>query len=194
MGNNALIIVDVQRDFLPGGALGVPEGDKVIEPILGLINSNFYQFVFASRDWHPFNHSSFKENGGIWPTHCVAGTLGAELHNSILEIENAILITKGRNPEKEAYSAFDGFVHKEYSPLLADYLTKNNVARVDVVGLALDYCVASTAVSAVKNRFETHVWLDATRPVDFISASDAIAEMQRAGVTFEHYQFNLTEG
>jgi nicotinamidase/pyrazinamidase len=193
MSNNALIIVDVQNDFLPGGALGVPEGDKVIDPILGLVNSQFYHHVLASRDWHPLNHMSFVENGGQWPKHCVAGTNGAEIHPAISQLEDVTLITKGRNPEKEAYSAFDGFVHVEYSPLLPEYLTKKGASRVDVVGLALDYCVAATAVSAAQNRFETHVWLDATRPVEYITGCEAIADMQKLGVTFEFYQFHLTE-
>lgn len=193
MSKNALIIVDVQNDFIPGGALGVPEGDKVVEPILGLAHSGYYDFVFASRDWHPKNHMSFIDNGGQWPVHCVAGTNGAEFHPAIQKLKTAV-VTKGGNPDKEAYSAFDGFVHEEYSPLLADYLTNNEVVRVDVCGLALDYCVAATALSAVQNRFETHVWLDATRPVDYITGCEAIAEMDKADVKFDFYQFHLTEG
>jgi nicotinamidase/pyrazinamidase len=187
MSKNALVIVDVQKDFLPGGALGVPLGHEVIYPIKGLAHSGFYDFIFASRDWHPRNHMSFTENGGQWPAHCVAGTPGAELDEEIADLKYT-MITKGGNPDKEAYSAFDGFVHEEYSPLLADYLTNNEVTRVDVCGLALDYCVAATAISA-KNRFETHVWLDATRPVDFITGMEAIAEMDKLNIKFECYQF-----
>jgi nicotinamidase/pyrazinamidase len=194
----ALIIVDVQYDFLPGGALAVPDGDKIIDPILRLENSKFYDYVVCSADYHPKNHSSFIENGGQWPTHCIQGTKGATVEHSILAVSE-YYVQKGSNPEREAYSAFDGFVYAgrdiiyEHPPL-SEFLASKNVNRVDVCGLALDYCVAATAISAARNKFETHVWLDLTRPVDYISACEAITEMQAAGVTFNFYQFELTEG
>ncbi len=177
--NTALIIVDCQYDFLPGGALAVPDGNKIIDPILELVgeSKDYFSHIFASRDWHPPNHMSFTDNGGTWPPHCVAGTPGADIQDHILKL-NPILITKGRNPQFEAYSAFDGFVHQEYSPLLHDFLRQNDVRHVKVCGLALDYCVKATALSAQSHGFHTEVYLDLTRPVDWITGVEAIAALQ----------------
>lgn len=189
----ALIIVDVQHDFLPDGALGVAGGNQIIDPIAALVSAGRvsksttgynYDHVFASRDWHPTNHMSFIENGGIWPAHCVANTRGAEIHEQIQSL-NPRIITKGFNPEKEAYSAFDGFVEDKDSPLLHEHLLDNFVTTVDICGLALDYCVRATAMDAVKCGFNPTLFLDLTRPVEYLSGARAIETLVAHGVNID---------
>src|SRR5919204_3163904 len=102
----ALIVVDVQNDFCPGGALGVPDGDAVVEPINRLASDA--GFVIATRDWHPADHGSFAEQGGPWPVHCVAGTPGAELHHALDPTPIDAVIDKGQDPGTEGYSGFEG--------------------------------------------------------------------------------------
>lgn len=180
--SNALIIVDVQNDFLPGGALGVPDGDKIIEPLIKLNEDRKrydYDLILSSYDWHPKNHMSFVENGGPWPAHCVQNTHGAVIEERIADFSD-YWIEKGGNPEKEAYSAFDGFVYndtdgwKSKKPLLVDFLLDRHIEMVDVCGLALDYCVLATAMSAKREQFFTSVLLDLTRPVDYLTGARAI--------------------
>lgn len=192
--SNALIIVDVQNDFLPGGALGVTDGDKIIEPLIALKEDrkNFdYDMILASYDWHPKNHMSFAENGGPWPAHCVQNTEGALLRSEISIIAD-FFIEKGGNPEREAYSAFDGFVYgypaidyDDKKPLLADFLADSNIESVDVCGLALDYCVLATAMSAKREGFFTSVFLDLTRPVDYLTGARAIETLAAHNVQLD---------
>lgn len=182
--SRALIIVDVQRDFLPSGALGVDAGQEIIRPIMKI--SSEYDYVYASRDWHPSNHMSFAENGGVWPRHCVANTSGAEIDSDLAGTYDWV-VTKGFNPEREAYSAFDGYVDfksggKGKSPTLTEHLRYNDVDEIDVCGLALDYCVKATAIDSVKASFKTRVLLDLTRPVDYITGMEAIEDMYLYGV------------
>ena len=170
---DALIIVDLQNDFCPGGALAVLDGDLIVPVVNELINR--FSKVFATQDWHPPNHISFKEQGGIWPPHCVAGTVGAKLHPG-LKIQGEIRIRKGADPAKEAYSGFQGTD-------LAERLREAYIRRVFVCGLATDYCVKATAIDALKNGFDLVVLEDAVKGVE-VNPGDSEAafdEMRRAG-------------
>jgi nicotinamidase/pyrazinamidase len=158
---DALIIVDVQRDFLPGGALPVAGGDAVI-PVLNLYLEEFDRHglpIFATRDWHPPDHCSFRQQGGPWPPHCVAGSPGAELPSTLALPTGTEIISKATRPEADAYSGFEGTE-------LALRLRKLGCRRVFIGGLATDYCVRATAVDALKEGFEVIVLEDAIRPVD----------------------------
>ena len=175
---DALIIVDVQNDFCPGGALPVPEGDQVI-PVL---NDNMKIFtkanagIFATRDWHPPNHISFKAQGGPWPPHCVQNSKGAEFHPDLKLPSDTTIISKAMDPLKEAYSSFDGTE-------LANTLKTQGVTRVFVGGLATDYCVKNTVLDARKLGFETVLLLDATRGINLEpgDVAKAIDEMIKSG-------------
>jgi nicotinamidase/pyrazinamidase len=170
----ALIVVDVQNDFCPGGALAVPEGDQVIGSVNRLAATA--PLVIATRDWHPPDHGSFVEQGGVWPAHCVRDTPGAQLHPDLrLSIE--AIVDKGQARESDGYSAFE-------NPTLERLLRERDVDTVHVVGLALDYCVKATALDARQAGFKVVVDREATRPVD-VEPGDgerAVAELQAAGV------------
>lgn len=158
---DALLVIDLQVDFLPGGSLGVPEGHEVIAPINRLLAMYGQEKlpVFASRDWHPQNHISFKERGGPWPPHCVAGTRGAAFSSELALPGDAIVISKADTADVDAYSAFSGTG-------LADQLRERGVTRVAVVGLATDYCVLSTVTDALDEGFDTLIVPEAMRAVD----------------------------
>ena len=173
---DASILVDVQNDFCPGGALPVPEGHEVVPALNGLIK-RVRALTVATRDWHPPNHCSFTPQGGPWPVHCVAGTPGAEFHPALATDRVAHVISKATRPEEEAYSGFQGTG-------LADLLRKRGIRRVFVGGLATDYCVKATALDAAKSGFEVTVLEDAIRGVE-VHAGDcarALEEMKRAGI------------
>jgi nicotinamidase/pyrazinamidase len=179
---DALIIVDVQNDFCPGGALAVPEGDRVI-PALNFWIAEARRLnipIFASRDWHPADHISFKPQGGTWPSHCVQGSPGAEFHPSLELTPETVVINKGIQSEQDSYSAFGG-------TNLADRLRSMGVRRVWIAGLALDYCVKETALDARRNGFETHLIHEATRAVNVETddAAAALADLRDAGVEIE---------
>ena len=183
---SVLLIVDVQYDFCPGGALGVDEGDQVVEVINSIIPL-FDGRVITSQDWHPNNHSSFKENGGIWPPHCVAFTHGAALRSDINLSTNLAHIYKGVDANKEAYSAFDGGIVGNVvsqNTTVADFLKQSNITMVYITGIATDYCVKATALDAVANGFTTYVVTDACRGVAEQTSAEAVAEMLAAGVKF----------
>lgn len=170
---DALIIVDLQNDFCPGGALAVPGGDEII-PVVNNLAGRFNK-VFATQDWHPPDHISFKEQGGIWPPHCVAGTRGANLHSGLV-LGDAIYIKKGTDPKKEAYSGFQGTD-------LAQMFRDAGIRRVFVTGLATDYCVKATALDALKSGLNVIVVADAIRGVD-VNPGDsraALDEVRKAG-------------
>jgi nicotinamidase/pyrazinamidase len=169
----ALIAVDVQNDFLPGGALAVPAGDEVVAPLVAAAADA--DIVVASQDWHPADHCSFS-GPNAWPVHCVQGTRGAELHPEVEGIAHAIVM-KADDPAEDAYSAFQGTD-------LAAWLRDNGVTSVVVGGLALDYCVKATALDAQAAGFRTTVLLDATRAVNLSEgdAAAAVEEMQGEGV------------
>ena len=158
---DALIVVDVQNDFLPGGALPVPEGGEVIEPLNQYIEffASKGQPVFATRDWHPENHISFKENGGLWPRHCVQWSEGAQFAGDLKLPPDAFIINKGDRPELEAYSGFQG-------TLLNDLLKERGIKRVFIGGLATDYCVKNTVLGALNLGYVTFFLEDASRGVD----------------------------
>jgi nicotinamidase/pyrazinamidase len=176
--HDALLLVDVQGDFLPGGALGVPEGDRVV-PVLNryIALARKKQIpVFASRDWHPANHCSFKHRGGPWPPHCIAGTEGAQITPALELPADAVLVDKGTSEEADAYSAFNGTT-------LAGELRARGVKRILVGGLATDYCVLNTVRDALKESFEVVLLTDAIRAVD-VNAGDGVraeAEMLERG-------------
>ena len=175
MVRTALLIVDVQHDFLPGGALGVPAGDEVVAPLVAAAHEA--DLVVASRDAHPPDHVSFREQGGTWPVHCVDGTTGAELHPEIAALPPDRVVDKATRAETDAYSAFDGTD-------LASYLRDAAVERVLVGGLATDYCVRATALDAAAAGFTTAVLARACRAVD-VEPGDgvrALAELEVAGV------------
>ena len=171
----ALIVVDVQNDFCPGGALAVPDGDAVVEEINRLADDA--TFVVATRDWHPADHGSFAAEGGPWPVHCVRDTPGAELHPGIEASQIDVVVDKGQSRDTEGYSGFEG---TELERLLRD----RGVEQVDVAGLALDYCVKATALDARRAGFGVTVHRGATRAVD-VSPGDgdrAVEELLAAGV------------
>ena len=175
---DALIVVDVQRDFCPGGALPVPRGDEVI-PVLNEYLERFRRAgaaIYATRDWHPPNHKSFREYGGEWPPHCIQGTEGAEFHPNLKLPSDTLIISKATEPDKEAYSGFEGTNLKEI-------LESRGVKRVFVGGLATDYCVKSTVLDALKYGFEVFLLVDAVRGVDLQPGDSerAIEEMVRRG-------------
>jgi nicotinamidase/pyrazinamidase len=171
----ALVVVDVQNDFCPGGALAVPGGDEVVEPINRLAPD--YDVVVATRDWHPADHGSFAARGGPWPEHCVQGTDGAELHPGLDRGLIDRILDKGQAPDQEGYSAFEGTD-------LDEFLRERGVDTVHVTGLALDYCVRATALDARRAGFDVVVLRAATRAVEASpgDAEQAIADLRAAGV------------
>ena len=175
MPEEALIVVDMQRDFMPGGALPVPDGDKIIPRVNEYIRKFRERgaLIVATRDWHPENHVSFREQGGPWPRHCVQNTPGAEF---VVELPaDAVIISKATEPDKEAYSGFEG-------TNLAEILRENGVKRVYVCGVATEYCVKATALDAVRNGFETYLLRDAVRGITKEGELEALKEMEKAGV------------
>jgi len=175
---DALIIVDVQNDFCPGGALPVPDGDAVVEPINRLVEQ--MPFVVATRDWHPPNHLSFREQGGPWPVHCVHDSSGAQLHPKLQSAQIDAIVDAGREPEHEGYS---GFEHTDLERLLRE----RGIDTVHVAGLALDYCVKETGLDARRAGFDTVLHRDATRAINVEAGDDerALEELREAGVRIE---------
>lgn len=183
----ALIVVDVQNDFCPGGALAVEDGDAVV-PVL---NEWIRRFVAAGRpvvytqDWHPQDHCSFKEQGGIWPVHCVQGTHGADFHKD-LQVRG-VLFRKAFTSDAEGYSGFDGRLaqndHLETGVDLAAWLKEQGVRKVYVGGLATDYCVRATVLDALRHGLAAAVIRSGSRAVNVEPGDEdkAIADMQAAG-------------
>jgi nicotinamidase/pyrazinamidase len=166
----ALIVVDVQRDFCPGGALPVKEGDGIIEGTNRLI-SEFEKNglpVFFTRDWHPSDHCSFSSRGGPWPPHCVKNTPGAEFHPDLRVPKSAVIISKGTRKDVEAYSGFQGTD-------LAERLERLGVERLYVAGLATDYCVKATVLDGIANGFKVDIVGDCVKGVNMKSTSSASA-------------------
>jgi nicotinamidase/pyrazinamidase len=160
--NSALLFVDIQNDFCPGGALGVNEGDQII-PIVNSLTKKF-PFVVATQDWHPPDHISFKERGGPWPPHCVQGTKGAELHPEIDTKEIDMRLRKAFTSDKDAYSSFEAVDDAGRS--LDEVLKARGVRDLYIVGLATDYCVLASALDALKNGYDVYVVTDAVRAVN----------------------------
>ena len=186
---DALVIVDFQNDFCPGGALPVPEGDRVAEPLARLLDD--FDLVVATRDWHPEDHGSFEgvevdperwrgtDPPSIWPVHCVEGTEGAELHPALDRTKIDLVIDKGQDRWSQGYSGFQD------TPL-ADLLREHGVDRIYVGGLATDYCVKNTVLDARRLGFDVVVVDDAIRGVEVEPGDSerAIGEMKDAGAAF----------
>jgi len=193
----ALIVVDVQNDFLPGGPMGVAGGDEIVPVVSRLIGS--YPVVVATQDWHPENHGSFAashqgkevfsvtELDGLpqvlWPVHCVQGTEGAQLAPELDRARIGKVFPKGERVEVDSYSGFHDN-GRRYSTGMGEWLRDRGVEEVAVCGLATDYCVKFTALDAVKDGFRTSVILPACRGVDLKEGDidRAVEEMRRAGV------------
>jgi nicotinamidase/pyrazinamidase len=174
----ALIVVDVQNDFCPGGSLAVADGDEVVAPLNELMKEflDRGEPVFKTRDWHPAAAKHFAAYGGIWPVHCVQNTPGAEFHHDLIDDPRITIISKGIDESADGYSAFDGTD-------LAQTLGDEGVKEVWVGGLATDYCVKHTVLDALKQGFEVKALGDAMRPVN-VNPGDgeqAIKEMRAAG-------------
>ncbi len=174
---DALVVVDVQNDFCPGGALGVDGADSIVPVVNALVEQALLggAIVVFSRDMHPAGHCSFKEQGGPWPIHCVRDSWGAQFREGLVVPEDALFVEKATTLEKDAYSAFDG------TGLLGT-LWKFGVERVIVCGLATDYCVLETVKDALANGFEVVVVSDASRGISEESAESALREMRERGV------------
>lgn len=175
---DALLLVDVQNDFLGGGSLAVPDADAILPVITAYIElfSRRALPLIATRDWHPTNHCSFVDNGGQWPPHCVADTPGAAFAKDLPLPTSCHIVSKATTADHEAYSGFE-------RTDLAAYLRQQNIQRLFVCGLATDYCVLQTVIDARKNGFEVVLLEDAVRAVD-VSAGDgirAIGQMRERG-------------
>lgn len=167
---DALLIVDVQNDFLPGGSLAVPAGEQVV-PVLNRALALFKDRalpVYATRDWHPANHCSFLAQGGIWPPHCIAGSEGAAFAPALALPPGAVVVSKATEAAKDAYSGFDG-------TSLAQQLRAARVERLFVGGLATDYCVLNTVKDALRQGFKVMLLLDAIRAVERHAGDGAAA-------------------
>lgn len=203
----ALVVVDMQNDFLPGGPLAVPEGDTILPFIVNLIKTGHqYELLVFTKDWHPEGHGSFAsshpgaslfeviELSGqpqvLWPDHCIQNSPGAcladEIEKALSEVTEAgrqtLIVEKGQSLQVDSYSAFyDNARLRETK--LKDALHAYGITELDVVGLALDYCVKATALDAVSLGFKTNVLLQGTRAVDPASHDQIVAELTAAGVT-----------
>jgi len=173
---DALLVVDLQADFMPGGALGVPDGDRVIGPLNRCLDSFARRGlpVFASRDWHPAGHCSFRERGGPWPAHCVAGTPGAAFVPGLRLPPGTPVVSKAADPEREAYSAFDGTG-------LEALLRRARVGRLFLGGLATEYCVLYTGRDALRLGFQPAVLEGAVAAISAPDGERALAELAAQG-------------
>ena len=180
---DALLIVDVQNDFCPGGALAVADGDRVV-PALNRYIERFQKsrlLNFATRDWHPEKTRHFKAYGGLWPPHCIQGTKGAEFRADLRLPPNAVVVSKGMAADEESYSGFDG--RDEKGTALAELLRAQGIGRLFVGGLATDYCVKHTVLDGLKQGFQVVLLEDATRAVNLEPGDGerAIEAMVQAG-------------
>lgn len=195
---HALIVIDVQNDFCPGGALAVPEGDSILPGINALMGD--VDAVILTQDWHPSGHSSFASSHGaepmsltdmpygpqvLWPDHCVQGTPGAAFHPDLLTDRADLIIRKGHNPAIDSYSAF--FENDKTTPTgLEGYLHTRGIERLTMVGLATDFCVNFSAVDAARLGFAVTVRQDLCRAIDFGgSLAAALEGMAEAGVSLD---------
>ena len=177
---DALVLVDVQVDFCPGGALPVPEGDQVV-PVLNRWIGAFRERglpIYASRDWHPRGHPSFQTEGGPWPAHCVQGSLGAELHPGLEIGEDVGIVVKGTRFDRDQLSALD-------ETGLASRLSREKVKRLWVGGLALDACVRATVLDALAEGFDVRLLVEGTRALSPDEGRKALQEMRDAGAELE---------
>ncbi len=196
--NHALLVIDMQNDFCEGGSLAVPNANEVIPYINQLIDSKKFDKIVFSQDWHPKGHISFAsthenkkpfenitlEDGTqqtLWPDHCVPSTFGVEFHKDMNTSKTDHVVKKGKNPMVDSYSAFEDNNHKEKTDL-DDYLKKENVKEVTVVGLALDYCVRFTCEDAIKNGYKVNLHLKGTNPVIPSNTQKVVDALKKIGV------------
>jgi nicotinamidase/pyrazinamidase len=197
MADSALVVIDVQNDFCPGGALAVAGGDEIIPVVNRLIAE--HEHVVLTQDWHPAGHSSFASSHAgknpfetvemtygtqtLWPDHCVQGTPGAEFHPGLAWTKAELVIRKGFRSAIDSYSAF--FENDRKTPTgLAGYLRERGITRLTLCGLATDFCVAFSALDAAKAGFEVTVALEASRGIDLDGSMDTmLGQMRAAGVT-----------
>lgn len=175
---DALLIIDPQNDFCPGGALAIEEGDKIMPIINNWIHkaSDHNITIYASRDWHPKKHVSFQDEGGKWPPHCIQDSNGALFHKDLALPNEAVIVTKGVRFDKDQNSIFD-------ETGLDIYLKRKGIERLFICGLALDVCVLETVMDALRLGFQVWLILDGTRPVNETDGIEAVEKMKQAGVT-----------
>lgn len=195
----ALIIVDVQNDFCEGGALAVPEANSIIPYINSLTQNNDYDEIILTQDWHPANHKSFASNNGrnvgetitlnggpqfMWPDHCVQGTFGAEFHPDLDRSKVTHIVQKGKNPEVDSYSGFQDNNHFVKTDL-NDYLKYHDIQMVEIVGLALDYCVKYTSLDAMDNGYVTCLHFNGSKAVNVRpeNGKDTIYQLIENGIS-----------
>lgn len=182
----ALLVVDVQNDFCPGGALGVPGGDEIV-PVVNRAIKLFERRglpILATRDWHPRETKHFKEFGGAWPPHCIQGTKGGRFHPDLRLPAKATVLSKGMDPDQDSYSAFQAYSEngRDLESVLRDFGTE----ELFVCGLATDYCVRASTLDAIRRGMRVTVFKDAIRGVDLRAGDSemAIKEMRAAGARF----------
>ena len=201
--NDALIIIDMQYDFLPGGALPVDKGDEIIDDINEIADffKDHHNVVVLTQDWHPPDHKSFASNHSgkepgdeyssegigpiLWPDHCVQATEGADFHKNLRNSAARVIIRKGTNPEVDSYSAFKDNL-KEEETGLRGYLNSLGIKRIFLCGLALDYCVYYTAIDGIEYGFDVNLIIDGTKGIDDPegSISNALEDMEEKGGNF----------
>ncbi|MDH3747665.1 MAG: isochorismatase family protein [Gammaproteobacteria bacterium] len=177
--NDALLVVDAQRDFLPGGALAVPGGNKVV-PVLAAYIEAFARNgrpIFASRDWHPADHCSFQTSGGQWPPHCIADSRGAMIEPALQLPANTTIVDKATSTDQDAYSAFEGTA-------LDSMLRNLGIRRLFIGGLATEYCVLNSALDALRLGYEVVLLTDAISAIDEAAGARAIEKLHRAHAEF----------
>jgi nicotinamidase/pyrazinamidase len=174
----ALLIIDFQNDFTSGGALAVADGDAIAPRLNELIDSGDFDLIVATRDWHPADHASFREQGGPWPPHCVQGTRGAELNDALHADRVDAIVDAGYRRDLEGYSGFE-------ETNLGELLLERGVDEVTVVGLATDYCVKETAADALREGFRVSVDREGIRGIDVQPGDSerALDELRAAGAT-----------
>ncbi|TGQ74262.1 bifunctional nicotinamidase/pyrazinamidase [Mesorhizobium sp. M00.F.Ca.ET.186.01.1.1] len=201
MADEALVVIDLQNDFCPGGALAVTGGDEIVPLVNDLIRRTDH--VVLTQDWHPAGHSSFASSHPgsqpfttidmpygpqtLWPDHCIQGSLGSDFHSGLAWTKAELVIRKGFRPDIDSYSAFFENDHKTQTGLTG-YLRERGIETITLVGLATDFCVAYSALDAVKQGFKATVRLDACRGIDLGGSLETmIARMREAGVTLEDH-------
>ena len=184
----ALVVVDVQNDFCPGGALAVTDGDQVVEPLNRYIGRHAKAGlpIFATRDWHPEKTIHFKAYGGLWPTHCIQGSKGAEFRADLALPDDAVIVSAGMALTEQGYSGFDGVDSSGVG--FADLLRQSNVTHIYVGGLATDYCVKQTVLDGLKRGYAVTLLEDAIRGVELAPGDSlrAVQEMLQAGADAIH--------
>ncbi len=179
--SDALLLVDVQKDFLPGGALAVPNADKILHFLNAYIKifSNKGLKIYMTRDWHPEDHCSFKDYGGLWPKHCIQESEGAKFAEELKLPPDVVIISKATDKNKDAYSGFD-------DTELDNILKKDNIKRLFIGGLATDYCVKATVLDALSLGYKVFLLLDGIKAVNVNPQDEekALLEMKEKGAIF----------